>query len=390
MQTAGDEMVRQLRAWQDARWVVKARVSCTLLILGLACVAGSQFALLVGAGLDCGSDTHCPAYPVTWLMLCMGLCICCYAPLSDDTWLARMVLMLTAVIMGSEVNWEFCWNRAEDPCPVLGGLPLQGNAAASIAGLLGGCDARQAFAEAAARFRCIDLSMITEEEMAIRDPDPVLFKRSVQVPLGECDAFISHSWSDGAAGKWALLQRWREAFIAKHGREPKVWIDKCCADQADIAAYLRCLPIFLSSCREMVVLCGPTYFQRLWCVMELFTHYRTGLFHNRLTLLPVMRAGQHDDVWAAIHAAVSSFDARRCECGSTSHGDRDRLMDIIQADGIQEFNAAVRAVLVRAFSSTLGSGATSSAEPRACARARTPPTPATSMSADCERGEATI
>ncbi|CAK0848014.1 unnamed protein product [Prorocentrum cordatum] len=221
MQTAGDEMVRQLRAWQDARWVVKARVSCTLLILGLACVAGSQFALLVGAGLDCGSDTHCPAYPVTWLMLCMGLCICCYAPLSDDTWLARMVLILTAVIMGSEVNWEFCWNRAEDPCPVLGGLPLQGNAAACIAGLLGGCDARQAFAEAAARFRCIDLSMITEEEMATRDPDPVLFKRSVQVPLGECDAFISHSWSDGAAGKWALLQRWREAFIAKHGREPK-------------------------------------------------------------------------------------------------------------------------------------------------------------------------
>ncbi|CAK0848015.1 unnamed protein product [Prorocentrum cordatum] len=187
MQTAGDEMVRQLRAWQDARWVVKARVSCTLLILGLACVAGSQFALLVGAGLDCGSDTHCPAYPVTWLMLCMGLCICCYAPLSDDTWLARMVLILTAVIMGSEVNWEFCWNRAEDPCPVLGGLPLQGNAAACIAGLLGGCDARQAFAEAAARFRCIDLSMITEEEMATRDPDPVLFKRSVQV--GGCQRF---------------------------------------------------------------------------------------------------------------------------------------------------------------------------------------------------------
>jgi hypothetical protein len=218
-------------------------------------------------------------------------------------------------------------------------------AAASIAGLLGDCGARQAFAQAAARFRCIDLTMLTEEEMATRDPDPALYRRSVQVGLGECDAFVSHSWSDDASGKWAALQQWRNAFITKWGREPKVWIDKCCIDQTNIDADLRCLPIFLNGCREMVVLCGPTYLGRLWCVMELFTYYHLGLSREGLTVRPVLREDQHDIDLAAMHAAAGSFDAGRCECRSS--GDRHKLMEIIRADGIQRFNTEMRAVLKR-------------------------------------------
>jgi len=246
-------------------------------------------------------------------------------------------------------------------------------AAASIAGLLGGCDAHHAVAQAAARFRCIDLTMITEEEMATSDPDPAIYKRTVQVRLGECDAFISHSWSDDAAAKWAVLQQWRENFIAQHGREPKVWIDKFCIDQTNIAADLRCLPIFLNGCKKMVALCGPTYFGRLWCVMELFTYYHTGLSHDRLAVMPVLRVDQHDVDWAAMHAAVDSFDVGHCECGST--GDKDRLMEIVRADGIQAFNAEMRVLLeergllwARCGS---GSGAASDED-------------------DCERGAATV
>lgn len=45
---------------------------------------------------------------------------------------------------------------------------------------------------------------------------------------------------------------------------PEVWIDKCCIDQRNIEKDLRCLPVFLSGCRRLVVFCGPTYLSRLW------------------------------------------------------------------------------------------------------------------------------
>jgi hypothetical protein len=206
--------------------------------------------------------------------------------------------------------------------------------------------------------------------MATNRPSPA---QSISEPcaLGDCDAFISHSWSDDAAAKWAVLQQWRENFIAQHGREPKVWIDKCCIDQTDIAADLRCLPIFLNGCKKMVALCGPTYFGRLWCVMELFTYYHTGLSHDRLTVMPVLREDQHDGV--AMHAAVESFDVGHCECGSTR--DKDKLMEIIQADGIQAFNAEMRVLL----------------EERGLLRARCGSgSSAVSDEDDCERGAVTV
>ena len=46
---------------------------------------------------------------------------------------------------------------------------------------------------------------------------------------------------------------------------------QACIDQSNIAASLPCLPIFLSGCKELLVVAGDTYTSRLWCVMELFT-----------------------------------------------------------------------------------------------------------------------
>jgi hypothetical protein len=441
------ELVLKLRSGQNARRLVKMRVSVTLLIIGLICGAGSQSALVAHPDTQSGWDSYCSAWGTAWLLSCIGLCISCYAPLPDDVWIARAVILLNAIIVGYNMRWEFYWADdhldSERKCPVdysvhfivfstidcgfilmslvslccRGPSKVQGMmwathktyfslhvlwelasllldhygascevctataflcvnlvalllssctglrdlvhsrlrslfdrtkakvAAANIAGLIGDCDAHRAFAQAAARFRCIDLTMLTEEEMARHDPDPALYRRSLKVRLGDCDAFISHSWSDDATDKWAALQQWRQAFIAKHGREPRVWIDKCCIDQTNIEADLRCLPIFLNGCREMVVLCGPTYFRRLWCVMELFTHYHLGLFQERLIVMPVHREDQHDADSAAMHQAAGSFDVGLCEC--RSNGDRHRLMEIIRADGVQGFNAAMRAVLVK-------------------------------------------
>ena len=51
--------------------------------------------------------------------------------------------------------------------------------------------------------------------------------------------------------------------------------DKACIDQNNIQQSLACLPIFLAGCQMLLVVAGPTYCSRLWCVMELFTFARS-------------------------------------------------------------------------------------------------------------------
>ena len=51
--------------------------------------------------------------------------------------------------------------------------------------------------------------------------------------------------------------------------------DKACIDQNNIEQSLACLPIFLAGCQMLLVVAGPTYCSRLWCVMELFTFARS-------------------------------------------------------------------------------------------------------------------
>ena len=52
--------------------------------------------------------------------------------------------------------------------------------------------------------------------------------------------------------------------------------DKACIDQSNVQQSLACLPVFLAGCQTLLVVAGPTYCSRLWCVMELFTFVRSG------------------------------------------------------------------------------------------------------------------
>ena len=61
--------------------------------------------------------------------------------------------------------------------------------------------------------------------------------------------------------------------------------DKACIDQNNIQLSLACLPVFLAGCQTLLVVAGPTYCSRLWCVMELFTFARSErLLHTYLSL----------------------------------------------------------------------------------------------------------
>ena len=84
------------------------------------------------------------------------------------------------------------------------------------------------------------------------------------------DYFVSHSWHDPIEFKWRAMCSVASRFKVLHGREPVFWIDKFCMDQEAVEETLQYLPIFIMACKHTLVLCGPTYFERLWCVWELF------------------------------------------------------------------------------------------------------------------------
>jgi len=217
-------------------------------------------------------------------------------------------------------------------------------AAAGIAALVGDCDVVQAHREAAKRFRSIRLSELTFEDLATNDPNPALFNLAAPANLHECDAFISHSWHDNAKAKWKALQEWRADFIEQHGREPTLWFDKCCIDQNNIDQDLRCLPIFLSGCRSLVVFAGPTYLSRLWCIMELFTFAHMHRGSDAIEITCVCIEGQTEADLGVIKNSFSAFDAAHCKCHLPE--DKARLLRIICTafGNLEEFNAAVRRI----------------------------------------------
>merc|ERR1712232_1493893 len=115
---------------------------------------------------------------------------------------------------------------------------------------------------------------------------------------------------------------------AKRGREPKVWFDKACINQKDIAEDLRGLPIFLAGCKELLVLCGKTYLSRLWCVVELFTFVHMGGDPDRIAILNVLSPDNEMADLACIRSCVQRFDASNCDCFDPT--DKEKMIQIIR------------------------------------------------------------
>jgi len=221
-------------------------------------------------------------------------------------------------------------------------------AAAGVAGLVGNSSAREALMLAGARFRSIRLEQLEFEDIRDNTPAPRLFGMSQPERFLGCDAFVSHSWHDDPDAKWASLQRWRRRYIQLSSHEPAIWFDKCCIDQRNIEADLRCLPIFLSGCKYMVVFCGRTYLKRLWCIMELFTFVHIGRSVDRIIFEPLLRAGHEEDDLDELEETFQTFDATLCDCFSRQ--DKDRLLGIIEAafGDMASFNHIVKTIFYKA------------------------------------------
>eukprot|EP00411_Alexandrium_monilatum_P037445 CAMPEP_0175402582 /NCGR_PEP_ID=MMETSP0095-20121207/37592_1 /TAXON_ID=311494 /ORGANISM="Alexandrium monilatum, Strain CCMP3105" /LENGTH=524 /DNA_ID=CAMNT_0016701355 /DNA_START=1 /DNA_END=1575 /DNA_ORIENTATION=- len=215
-------------------------------------------------------------------------------------------------------------------------------AAVTIACLIGGTKPCEAVAQAKARFRAVSVGELAFEDVKESTPDASLRELSAPVELGQCDAFVSHSWHDDPKAKWEALQVWRADFLKRRGREPFIWFDKVCIDQNNIELDLRCLPIFLNGCSRLVMLCGATYLKRLWCITELFAYVHMGCKIEQIELVPVLRESKEDEDLDEICDAFSCFDVRMCECFKLEDKER-MIMAINTAFGCMDnFNGVVR------------------------------------------------
>eukprot|EP00443_Scrippsiella_acuminata_P097069 CAMPEP_0115724854 /NCGR_PEP_ID=MMETSP0272-20121206/81001_1 /TAXON_ID=71861 /ORGANISM="Scrippsiella trochoidea, Strain CCMP3099" /LENGTH=530 /DNA_ID=CAMNT_0003168107 /DNA_START=8 /DNA_END=1601 /DNA_ORIENTATION=+ len=220
-------------------------------------------------------------------------------------------------------------------------------AAAAIACLIGRAEAKEALQQARQSFRSVDVSQLTFEDVQDNAPDPRLHALAEPAQLGHCDAFVSHSWHDDAAAKWEALQEWRRCFRAKHKREPRVWFDKLCIDQNNIEADLRCLPVSLAGCSSLLILYGPTYLNRLWCIIEIFTYIMMGGSIEDIDVRLVLREQHAEEDKKSILVALESFDVANCQCYNPA--DKERILCVIDtAFGmLTAFNEVVAAALGR-------------------------------------------
>ena len=163
-------------------------------------------------------------------------------------------------------------------------------------------------------------------------PAPDLYAKTEAAKIGDVSMFISHSWSDPGAPKYAHVQEWAEAH---GGSGCKCWLDKACIDQTNIDTSLACLPIFLASCDSLLVLAGKTYATRLWCVMELFVYLRMG---GRSQDVAIRFLGDGTDM----PLLLSQFDAGKARCYHDR--DRQRLLAVIEAGfgTFDPFNKIIR------------------------------------------------
>ena len=217
--------------------------------------------------------------------------------------------------------------------------------AASIAALIGGGAASRALDEGARHFRALPLSALTAADLN-SSTDSGLNAKTRAAKLGDVDGFVSHSWSDDGAAKYARLLEWAKTDGVRSDGEthPLIWLDKACIDQSAIELNLMCLPVSLSGCRSLVVLAGPTYTSRLWCVVELFVWLRVGGARERIKVAPLAHQAQLGGGGEA-HTLFASFDAAKAKCFKAK--DRQHLLGVIESGfgDLVPFNKVVRGLL---------------------------------------------
>ena len=112
-----------------------------------------------------------------------------------------------------------------------------------------------------------------------------------------------------------------------------------CIDQDNIEVNLRCLPVFLSGCKSLLVLAGSTYTSRLWCVTELFVWLRVGGAKEGIRVFHLS---------ADAEKSLNNFDAGKANCFKPK--DKQHLLAVIESGfgDLVPFNKLVRGLFAEA------------------------------------------
>ena len=97
--------------------------------------------------------------------------------------------------------------------------------------------------------------------------------------------------------------------------------------------------------KTLLITAGPTYCNRLWCVMECFTFLRMGGSHERIEIDLIANQDKEPELARKeLKANFASFDAEKAEC--FLERDRQRLLAVVEAGfgNFKDFNVKMREV----------------------------------------------
>ena len=109
------------------------------------------------------------------------------------------------------------------------------------------------------------------------------------------------------------------------------------------------MPVYLSGCQTLLIMAGPTYCSRLWCVMEIFTFLFMG---GKLDRIEIHALSASDDAPTStangrrglddLKHQFATFDAAKAQCFLPK--DKHRLLAVVEAGfgDFELFNRRVR------------------------------------------------
>lgn len=227
-----------------------------------------------------------------------------------------------------------------------------------LAALFEGADPEEILSEAVQRFRAVAWTDLRQRPDIILEGDTLdiigegaadLYSLSATCALGECDFFWSHSWRDDRELKWKIISDFCEEFQRSEGRLARLWLDKVCIDQVQIARDLQCLPVFLAGCNQLLITSGTTYTSRLWCVVELFVHFSVRMEDTARHAPRILFVAENDQERAAIMRSWLRFSSLSCQCFNPA--DKIRILNVIDSfpGGAYAFNVFIHQLAAEIF-----------------------------------------
>jgi hypothetical protein len=111
-----------------------------------------------------------------------------------------------------------------------------------------------------------------------------------------------------------------------------------CINQDAIKDGLRVLPVNVMQCKKMLVLCGPTYPMRLWCVWELCTNF--AFSSDEIATMRVQFVPVNPDRFSDAVSDLQRFELSNAHCYDPN--EEKKVLAAIDAVGKERFTKRIR------------------------------------------------